>query len=70
MGSIPSEGKSGNGFVALGSPGGAKISNVDEFCPDGGMLDKSFLDDALDVAAGIPESSAVLESERWVDRTY
>lgn len=50
MGSIPVEG-SGSGFVATGgalsSPGG-KISNVDEFCPDGGVLDKSFLDDALD----------------------
>ncbi|XP_055627595.1 rab-like protein 6 [Toxorhynchites rutilus septentrionalis] len=63
MGSMLSEGKSGNGFVALGSPGGGKISNVDEFCPDGGMLDKSFLEDASDVAAGLPESNAVLESE-------
>ncbi|XP_058129688.1 rab-like protein 6 [Anopheles ziemanni] len=29
-----------------------KIDNVDEFCPDGGVLDKSFLEDTLDSGPG------------------
>ncbi|XP_053681060.1 rab-like protein 6 [Anopheles nili] len=29
-----------------------KIDNVDEFCPDGGVLDKSFLEDTLDAGPG------------------
>ncbi|XP_065086957.1 rab-like protein 6 isoform X2 [Ochlerotatus camptorhynchus] len=67
MGSIPVEGSS-SGFVAtggggaLGSPGG-KISNVDEFCPDGGVLDKSFLDDAIDGPVGMPESNPVQDTD-------
>lgn len=61
VGAIAAEaGPSSNssGFVSTGgqqqqhgSPGG-KISNVDEFCPDGGVLDKSFLDDTMEVALG------------------
>ncbi|XP_019556868.2 rab-like protein 6 [Aedes albopictus] len=66
MGSIPAEGSS-SGFVAtgggLGSPGG-KISNVDEFCPDGGVLDKSFLDDGpLDGPATTQEPNQMHESD-------
>lgn len=67
MGSIPVE-VSSSGFVAtgggslLGSPGG-KISDVDEFCPDGGVLDKSFLDDAVDAPVGMQESNPGQESD-------
>uniref|UniRef100_A0A182MKJ9 EML-like second beta-propeller domain-containing protein n=1 Tax=Anopheles culicifacies TaxID=139723 RepID=A0A182MKJ9_9DIPT len=32
--------------------GFGKIDNVDEFCPDGGVLDKSFLEDTVDVGTG------------------
>ncbi|XP_058832379.1 rab-like protein 6 [Topomyia yanbarensis] len=69
MGSISTESDSGSGFVApggivavSGSPGG-KISNVDEFCPDGGVLDKSFLEDAVDAIAGATEGALNVESE-------
>ncbi|XP_062564794.1 rab-like protein 6 [Armigeres subalbatus] len=68
IGSIPVEGSS-SGFVASGTAGsllsspGSKISNVDEFCPDGGVLDKSFLDDAMDGPAGLQEHNPVQESD-------
>ncbi|KAL1395230.1 hypothetical protein pipiens_011408 [Culex pipiens pipiens] len=59
VGAIATEAASGSsGFVSTGggqqlhgSPGG-KVVNVDEFCPDGGVLDKSFLDDTLELAVG------------------
>uniref|UniRef100_A0A182RKT4 Uncharacterized protein n=1 Tax=Anopheles funestus TaxID=62324 RepID=A0A182RKT4_ANOFN len=37
--------------------GFGKIDNVDEFCPDGGVLDKSFLEDTVDVGTGRQSSS-------------
>ncbi|XP_052903446.1 rab-like protein 6 [Anopheles moucheti] len=37
--------------------GFGKIDNVDEFCPDGGVLDKSFLEDTVDVGGGRQSSS-------------
>uniref|UniRef100_A0A182S612 Uncharacterized protein n=1 Tax=Anopheles maculatus TaxID=74869 RepID=A0A182S612_9DIPT len=37
--------------------GFGKIDNVDEFCPDGGVLDKSFLDDTVDAGSGRQSSS-------------
>uniref|UniRef100_A0A1Q3FXS6 Putative gtpase rab1/ypt1 small g protein n=1 Tax=Culex tarsalis TaxID=7177 RepID=A0A1Q3FXS6_CULTA len=67
VGAIAAEigsGSSSSGFVSTGgqqmhgSPGSGKISNVDEFCPDGGVLDKSFLDDTMEVAAGGQEMAA------------
>ncbi|XP_053685363.1 rab-like protein 6 [Sabethes cyaneus] len=67
LGSIPADSaNSAGGFVAAG--GGfstGKICNVDEFCPDGGVLDKSFLDDTSDAAAigGLPEPVAESDSD-------
>uniref|UniRef100_A0A182P6J9 Uncharacterized protein n=1 Tax=Anopheles epiroticus TaxID=199890 RepID=A0A182P6J9_9DIPT len=37
--------------------GFGKIDNVDEFCPDGGVLDKSFLEDTVDTTAPAPVES-------------
>ncbi|XP_041783940.1 rab-like protein 6 [Anopheles merus] len=38
-------------MATLSSDAGfGKIDNVDEFCPDGGVLDKSFLEDTVDTA--------------------
>ncbi|XP_035895503.1 rab-like protein 6 [Anopheles stephensi] len=37
--------------------GFGKIDNVDEFCPDGGVLDKSFLEDTVDAGSGRQSSS-------------
>ncbi|XP_050090317.1 rab-like protein 6 [Anopheles aquasalis] len=39
--------------------GFGKIDNVDEFCPDGGVLDKSFLDDTGADGVGSPSGSAI-----------
>lgn len=57
-----------SGFVSSGSlavhgspSGSGKIVNVDEFCPDGGVLDKSFLDDTTEVIG--QEISQGLDSE-------
>ncbi|XP_055593887.1 rab-like protein 6 [Uranotaenia lowii] len=52
---------------AFGSPS-AKISNVDEFCPDGGVLDKSFLDD-VDGGNGM-EANVAVESESDDDTNH
>ncbi|XP_055530323.1 rab-like protein 6 [Wyeomyia smithii] len=51
LGSIPADSaNNASGFVAAGGGfASGKICNVDEFCPDGGVLDKSFLDDTTDV---------------------
>lgn len=72
MGSIPVEGSS-SGFVATGgalsSPGG-KISNVDEFCPDGGVLDKSFLDDALDGPTVVSQEPNPLQESDSEDENH
>ncbi|ETN65412.1 hypothetical protein AND_002828 [Anopheles darlingi] len=38
--------------------GFGKIDNVDEFCPDGGVLDKSFLDDAGAEMVGSPSAGS------------
>lgn len=68
IGSIPVEGSS-SGFVATGNAGtllgspGSKISNVDEFCPDGGVLDKSFLDDAMDGPTAVQDHNPVQETD-------
>ncbi|XP_058461938.1 rab-like protein 6 isoform X2 [Malaya genurostris] len=71
MGSMPTGSTGGSGFVVpgasatsveCGSPC-AKISNVDEFCPDGGVLDKSFLEDAIDAGTGTTEVETNIESE-------
>ncbi|XP_053659347.1 rab-like protein 6 [Anopheles marshallii] len=51
--------------------GFGKIDNVDEFCPDGGVLDKSFLEDTVDVGTGRQSSSfspAVESDEDEEDR--
>uniref|UniRef100_A0A182QYT9 Uncharacterized protein n=1 Tax=Anopheles farauti TaxID=69004 RepID=A0A182QYT9_9DIPT len=42
--------------------GFGKIDNVDEFCPDGGVLDKSFLEDTLDSGTSRQQSIAFASS--------
>ncbi|XP_050080379.1 rab-like protein 6 [Anopheles maculipalpis] len=52
--------------------GFGKIDNVDEFCPDGGVLDKSFLEDTVDAGAGRQSSnfSPTVESDEDEDERH
>uniref|UniRef100_U5EVA4 Putative rab n=1 Tax=Corethrella appendiculata TaxID=1370023 RepID=U5EVA4_9DIPT len=46
---------SGGTPIKLGTPTSAVV-NVDEFCPDGGVLDKSFLDDGAETSTTSPNT--------------
>uniref|UniRef100_A0A182JTI7 Uncharacterized protein n=1 Tax=Anopheles christyi TaxID=43041 RepID=A0A182JTI7_9DIPT len=47
--------------------GFGKIDNVDEFCPDGGVLDKSFLEDTVDMAGRQTAAQPPVESDEDED---